>query len=663
MAELGKYYIQIVPTTEGISGAITSALGGSDATKSGQKSGSAIGSAMSTAIGTALGGVVSAAAGGITSGINALIGSIGDTAALGDNIDKMSQKLGISAEAYQEWDAIMQHSGTSIDSMKAAFKSLHSAVEEGSDSFSELNLSLTDIAAMSDEELFSATITALQECDDQFLRTSLATDLFGKSAQELGPLLNTSAEETQAMRERVHELGGVMSDEAVKASAGYQDSLQDLGTAFQSVGRNLVSDFLPSMTTTMNGLTDLLAGNTEEGKKLLLEGITGTFKQIPETLRGGAEVIKAVVEVTKDLIPEVVSTISEMLPEVLTSAVDLLKGVLDGVLNALPNLLNTLLDTAMGILGMLSEYLPSLLETVVGVVSELIKNVASFISENGEMLLTTVMDLVTSIILALPELLPELIDAIVVLMGAVVDALLDYLPEFFEASTDMTFALIDGLMEALPKIGASAGKIVSVILSALIEHLPEILIMGVQMQIEFATGIVKAIPKVLSAIVETIFALLYEAQSYIESINWGELGLNIINGIKDGILGAAGNLVSAVTDVGSQAVNGIKNFFGIASPSKLMRDEIGKFIPQGLALGIEDKEDEVSEAMGILGTGTLRGVSASLALAGTGLTASAYAGAGNAPTQVVAPIYIGDRLLDTFVVEATARNNYRTGGR
>lgn len=663
MAELGKYYIQIVPTTEGISGAITSALGGSESTKAGQKSGSAIGSAMSTAIGTALGGVVSAAAGGITSGINALIGSIGDTAALGDNIDKMSQKLGISAEAYQEWDAIMQHSGTSIDSMKAAFKSLHSAVEEGSDSFSELNLSLTDIAAMSDEELFSATITALQECDDSFLRTSLATDLFGKSAQELGPLLNTSAEETQAMRERVHELGGVMNDEAVKASAGYQDSLQDLGTAVKSVGRNLVSDFLPSMTTTMNGLTDLLAGNTEDGKKLLLEGITGTFKQIPETLRGGAEIIKAVVEVTKDLIPEVVSTISEMLPEVLTSAVDLLKGVLDGVLNALPNLLNTLLDTAMGILGMLSEYLPSLLNTVVGVVSELIKNVASFISENGEMLLTTVMDLVTSIILALPELLPELIDAIVVLMGAVVDALLAYLPDFFEASTDMTFALIDGLMEALPKIGASAGKIVSVILSALIEHLPEILIMGVQMQIEFATGIVKAIPKVLSAIVETIFSLLYEAQKYIESINWGELGLNIINGIKDGILGAAGNLVNAVTDVGSQAVNGIKSFFGIASPSKLMRDEIGKFIPQGLALGIEDEEDEVSEAMGILGTGTLRGVSASLALAGTGLTASAYAGAGNAPTQVVAPIYIGDRLLDTFVVEATARNNYRTGGR
>lgn len=660
MAELGKYYIQIVPTTEGISGAITSALGGSEATSAGKKAGFSIGSAMSTAVGTALSGVVSAAAGGITSGISALINSIGNVAELGDNIDDTSQKLGISAQAYQEWDAILQHSGTSIDNMKAAFKGLHNAIESGSDAFAELNMSWDDIASMSDEELFSATITALQECDDSFLRTSVATDLFGKSAMELGPLLNTSAEETQAMRERVHELGGVLSDEAVKSASDYQDSLQDLGTAFQSVGRNLVTDFLPSMTTTMNGMTDLLAGNTEEGKALLLEGVKSTFEQIPKTLKNGAEIIKAVVEVTKSTIPEVVSAISEMLPDVLTSAVELLRGVLDGVLNALPDLLNTVLSSAMDVIGMLADYLPDLLRTVVGVVSELIKNVAAFISENGELLLSTVMDLVSSIILAIPELLPELIDAAVILISAVVDCLLDYLPEFFEASTDMTFALIDGLMEALPKIGSSAGKIVSTILSALIEHLPEILIMGVQMQIEFAEGIIKAIPKVLSAIVETIFAILYEAQTYIENINWGELGLNIINGIKDGILGAAGSLVSAVTDVGSQAVNGIKSFFGIASPSKLMRDEIGKFIPQGLALGIEDEEDEVSEAMGILGTGTLRGVSASLALAGG--MAPAVAGSG-APTQVVAPIYIGDRLLDTFIAEATARNNYRTGGR
>ena len=657
--ELGKAYVQIVPSAEGISGSISQVLGG-EAKSAGKSAGSTIGSALSTAVGTALGGAITAAAGGLTSAASGLLSSFGDVASYGDNIDKMSQKLGISAEAYQEWDAILQHSGTSIESMKAAFKGLNAAIESGGEAFEELGID--DYYTMNTEELFSAVITRLQEWDDEFDRAAIAQDIFGRSAQELGPLLNTSAEETQAMRDRVHDLGGVLSDDAVKASASFQDNLQDLGTAFQSIGRSMISDFLPSVSTAMNGLTEIIAGNTEEGKDMLVQGVTDFIHQIPDALKKTSEITMAFMSAAKEVIPELISTISTFLPDVAKEGAELLLSLVDGILDALPDLLNAALEIVMMLVTTLAENAPTILRTIVTVVSTLITNLASFISENGELLLMTVMDLLTSIILALPELIPELVDAAVILLDAVIDTLLDFLPEFFEASTDLTLALIDGLMDALPKLGSAAGKIMSTLLSAIIEHLPEILIAGVKLQIEFAAGLIKAIPKILSAVAETIFAILYEAQDYIENINWAELGMNIINGIKDGILGAASNLVNAVTDVGGQAVNGIKSFFGIASPSKLMREEIGKYIPEGLALGIEDEEDSVQNAMGLLGTGTLRGVSASLAMAGSGMTASNYAGA-NGPVQLVAPIYIGDRLLDTVVTEATNRYNFRTGGR
>jgi hypothetical protein len=56
-------------------------------------------------------------------------------ASYGDNIDKMSQKMGMSASAYQEWDAVMQHSGTSMETMKSSMKTLANAAETGNDAF------------------------------------------------------------------------------------------------------------------------------------------------------------------------------------------------------------------------------------------------------------------------------------------------------------------------------------------------------------------------------------------------------------------------------------------------------------------------------------------------------------------------------------------------
>ena len=148
-----------------------------------------------------------------------------ELAEYGDNIDKMSQKMGISAQAYQEWDAVMQHSGTSIDSMQRGMITLSKAAEKGAEEFEALGISQEQLASMSQEELFAKTIEGLQNMEAGTERTALAQKLLGGSAKELGALLNTSAEETQKMKDRVHELGGVMSDEAVKAAAKFQDNM------------------------------------------------------------------------------------------------------------------------------------------------------------------------------------------------------------------------------------------------------------------------------------------------------------------------------------------------------------------------------------------------------------------------------------------------------
>lgn len=174
------------------------------------------------------------------------------TAQLGDTVDKMSQKMGMSSQTYQEWDFIMQRCGASIDSMTVAMKTLASSAETSKDAFAELGISQAEIASMSQEELFSRTITALQGVEDTTKRTYLAGQLLGRGATELGALLNLSAQDTTDLRYRLQELGGVMSQTAVTNSAQFQDALTDVRMTFKGLANSIAESILPIITNAIN---------------------------------------------------------------------------------------------------------------------------------------------------------------------------------------------------------------------------------------------------------------------------------------------------------------------------------------------------------------------------------------------------------------------------
>lgn len=296
---------------------------------------SSFGDKLKSGLGTAaaVGGAAIAAVGTATVALGkAMVNGASETAAYGDNIDKMSQKMGLSAEAYQEWDAIMQHSGTSIESMQRGMTTLSSAVENGSEAFEAIGISLEDAASMSQEDLFSATITALQNMEAGTERTVLAQKLLGGSAKELGALLNTSAEDTEAMRQRVHELGGVMSDEAVKAAASYQDSLQDMQTAFKGLSRGMLANLMPGITTVMDGLTELFSGDSDSGIAMISEGIQSLVDTIstemPRFLELGVNIIQSLLQ-----------AIINNLPVIMESGAEILGELIAGLITAIPKLI------------------------------------------------------------------------------------------------------------------------------------------------------------------------------------------------------------------------------------------------------------------------------------------------------------------------------------
>lgn len=320
-------------------------------------------------VGGAAVAAVTTATAALTTGIAA---ATGKTAEYGDNIDKMSQKMGMSAQAYQEWDAIMQHSGTSMETMKAGMKTLANAVESGNEAFQRIGLTQEQIASMSQEDLFAATIAGLQNVDSETERTYLAGQLLGRGATELGALLNTSAEDTEKMRQRVHELGGVMSDDAVKASARYQDSLQDMKTAFGGLSRNMMSEFLPSIATVMDGLGNLFSGNG--GLDQIREGISEFAGKISEEL-------PKFVEVGSQILMALVDAIVENLPTLLGTAAELIVTLAVGLINELPKLLEKAPEIIAALVGAIINAAPQLLQAAGQLILTLAKGIANGFSQ------------------------------------------------------------------------------------------------------------------------------------------------------------------------------------------------------------------------------------------------------------------------------------------
>lgn len=518
-------------------------------------------------VGAAALGAVTTAAGVMTKKI---LDGTKEIAAYGDNIDKASQKMGISAEAYQEWDAVLQHSGTSINALGRGMITLSKQAQKGSDAFSKLGISEEAVAEMSQEDLFSAVIAGLQEMGEGTERTALAAELLGGSAKELGALLNTSAKDTEAMKKRVRELGGVMSNDAVKAAAAYQDSLQDMQTALDGAKRGIIADFLPAVTSLMDGLTEVFSGNGEGGIGMISEGI-GQF----------------------------VDKLSEAMPRVLEFGSKVLLSLSDAIIDNLPTLISAATETVLSLANGLLAQLPKIIEVGLQVLVSLAKGIA----ENLPTLIPTIVDVVLEIvdILTEPSTLSTLIEASIAIILALANGLIDAIPRLLEKAPEIVMNLVTAIIENAPKLWEAAKELVKKLGEGIAKVWSIIKEKGPELVKQLWNGIKEMWNIILGWGKEIIGKVTEGFDDAWETIK--SIGKNIVTGIWQGISSMASWLWDKVSGWVDGLVDGVLDFLGIASPSKVFA-EIGKFTAMGFGVGFDrefsDVADDVQKKMASL---------------------------------------------------------------
>lgn len=366
----------------------------------------------------------------------------------------------------------------------------------------------------------------------------------------------------EGMEEQISGALGKITYHVKYYGAGIQNQISKLGapvtnavSKFTAPIRKLgsiIGGSLGKVGTQISGYASII-GNAFAP---ILSSVAGFIPSFISLLNFGA--VAAVVVAGLGLIYSQFGTqIDQLLLLAQTKGPEIISNLGNGITAALPGLMEQGAMLILGLMNAITANLPALISTGVSIIATLVSSLA--------------------------EQLPQLIPAAASMILTLVEALISNLPQIISSGLDLMMGLAQGIANAIPQVTAKAPVIIGKLASTIITNLPKIIQTGVKIITQLAVGLVQGIPTLLGKIP----LMIGQIKNAFTSVNWGSVGLNIIEGIASGIAGAVGHLISAATSAASSALDAIKSKLGIHSPSRVFRDQVGKMMALGMGIGFE----------------------------------------------------------------------------
>ena len=605
-ANVATAYVQIIPSAQGIGGGIAQALGGdAAATSAGESVGGKLvntikGVIAASGIGAALGKALTegAALEQSLGGVETLFKDSADQViAAADNAYRTA---GVSANDYME--QVTSFSATLLQGLggdtEAAAKYADQAIVQMADNANKMG---TDMASIQYAYQGFAK-------DNYTMLDNLKLG-YGGTQAEMARLINDSGVLGDSIEVTAETVKDVPFDKIIEAIGVIQDDLGITGTTAKEAATTLSGSFASMQAAASNVLANLTLGRD------LGPALDGLAQAVTTFLAGN--LLPAVWNILSALPGALVTFITTLGPQLMTGLQSLVTQISSGITTTLPQLMQTGAAMVQNIVQGITTTLPQMLQSGVQIVTTAIQG----FSEQYPTILQSATQTFTAIVEGISQILPQVAQAALDVVGSFLSMVVENLPEMLNAGAEMLASIVAGIGNSLPQIVSSAVEMLAQFLQTIVQNLPDIISAGFDLLVSLIEGIGNAIPNLITAagdVVSTIW-------DTITHIDWPQLGKDIISGLINGIGSMGSALWDAATNIASSAVDAIKSFFGIASPSKLMQFEIGPYIPQGMALGIENNAGYVTDAMDDLGLQSTRRLRSAIA-AGTTATASARPG-------------------------------------
>lgn len=532
---------------------------------------------------------VAAAAG---AAVTALAGAAVEAAAYADDILTTSTVTGIATDDLQAFSYASELVDVSLEtltkSMGKNIKSMASA-QQGSKNYvaayKKLGVSVTDANGnlRDSETVYWESIDALGKMTNETERDALAMQLFGKSAQELNPLIEAGSEKMKELTAEAHDVGAVLSEDTLNALGAFDDSIQRLkgsaGAAKNALGGVLLPElqmltdagggFLAEFTRNLNtsggglgGFVETISGMSGQIGGLLSDVATKLLDSV-------ATIAPALMQVAMSLVTSLATSLISMVPQLITTGIQLFMSLLTGLTQAIPQITAALV-----------AMIPQLVAALVTGIPQLIQGAVQFL---------------LAIVQAIPQILPPLVAAIPQICLSIINALLRAIPQLIQGAVQFLLAIVQAIPQLIDALIPQIPVIVTTVINGLLDNIPLL----IDAAFKLFMGIVKAIPDICKALIRALPQIWTTMSNYFKTLpsKIKEIGKSLVRGLWNGIKDMTSWVKDKIKGFSKDVLNGIKSFFGIKSPSRVMRDQVGKMLTEGLAEGIDAGAPEVVKAM------------------------------------------------------------------
>lgn len=282
----------------------------------------------------ALAGGFAAVAAAIVKVEKAMISMTKESAAFADNIITLSMQTGQSTQQLQEFAYASELIDVSVDTLQGSLTKLTNNMQDTMNgtgnakaSFEALGVSVTnaDGSMRSANDVFYETIDALGQVKNETERDAMAMDIFGRSAQDLNPLIIQGSKTLKAYADEAHNMGYVLDDEALSALGAVDDAYQRLQKTQEGVKNQLAVEFAPYLEEFYGDVTTMVK---DGGKAIKDSGIVDAFGMLLETV---GDILNPMSDLSNNRVPALTKALQPLakVMALMADAAELLKGVIN----------------------------------------------------------------------------------------------------------------------------------------------------------------------------------------------------------------------------------------------------------------------------------------------------------------------------------------------
>lgn len=574
-ANLGKAYVQIIPSAQGIKNSITDSLSG-EASKAGQSAGSLFTGKMIGAMGAL----------GLSAGIGSFIKNAVNEGG------ELEQNLGGTEAVFGDFAKNVQSTASE------AYKNMGLSASDYMATANKMG-SLFQGSGVKQEKALKLTTEAMQRAADvasvMGLDTSSAMESIAGAAKanftmmdNLGVAMNATTIEAYALEKGIN-FDWKTADNAQKAEVAmkmFMERTQQYAGNFANEASETFSGSLGALTASWKSFLGSLAvdGGSEESVMALITSVANFGAQL---IKKVATVAQGVVKRLPDFVGAMARTMASKLPDFLNTFKDVFSNLMSGATTFLS-------DSLKGLGNFITSQLPQLVITLVAGIGEVYAGILDFIKAQGPIVANQIMSFLVDLLKKLPSVINSIVVGLMPVLSSIIDQIVEFMPVMADIGMDLLISLIKNLPEIALNILEGIQDLLSNILIFIIDNAPKLAIIGVKFFVALIARLPEAILEIVKAVPSIVTGIVDAIAHGIEKM--AEIGVRLVEGLWEGIKGCAGWLWDKLSGWATGILDDVASVFGIHSPSRKFA-WFGEMMMEGMGKGIEDNISLVDTAM------------------------------------------------------------------